>query len=166
MALTDSDQVDDSAPTGATPEKAASEPAAKAKKAKKDGLTFTDPGCRTEVRIGALLMLGAIFMWLFLGPALSAKIYLLGVPLLLIGVPLQAIQGRKQNRPGFPWKLGVVFTLFGLVMIPDMLYREEIGGAISVQPMAPLLLAAGVWILAWWPVSGRYTLSEEAASAH
>ncbi len=122
-------------------------------KAKRSPFTFTDDGCRSEIRVGALLILAAVFLWLWLGPAWSSRLYFIGLPLLLIGVPLQVRDQRRIARPGFPLKLGLVFALGGALMWPDLLYRESVGGDVSVQPVAPLLVVAGLWILAWWPVS-------------
>lgn len=124
------------------------------------GFVFTDPGCRTEIRVGALLVLAAVFLWLFLGPVMCSRIYLLGAPLLLIGVPIQALQARRDGRPGFPWKLGLTMTIGGLVMawggligLPDLRFREQMTGPVQTQPVGPLLAAAGIWILIWWPVA-------------
>ena len=129
---------------------------------------FTDPGCRTEVRLGALIILGAVFLWLFFGPTFCSRLYMVGAPLLLIGIPIQAIQSR-QGRPGYPWKLGLAITIGGAFMWPDLRYREVIGGPVHVQEIAPLLLMAGVWILAWWPVAGfrssSFKKAEEEVSA-
>lgn len=125
-------------------------PPVKPAKDKRPAFTFTDDGCRTEVRLGILIMLAAVFLWLWLGPSLSAKVYLLGVPLLAVGIPLQAIQARRQGRPGYPLKMGLVLLVGGALMWPDMLYREEIGGPLGVQPMAPLMLFPGLWIVGWW----------------
>jgi hypothetical protein len=126
------------------------------KKPDKPGFTFTDAGCRVEVRVGALLVLAAVFLWLWLGPEKSGRLYLLGMPLLLVGIPIQAFQARG-GRPGFPWKLGLAFTLGALLMWPDLRYREDIGPdvPIHVQTVVPLLLIAGVWILLWWPLAAR-----------
>jgi hypothetical protein len=135
----------------------ANQPEQPAKKPpEKPGFTFTDPGCRTEVRVGVLLVLAAVFLWLWLGPEKSGRLYLLGAPLLLIGIPLQAIQARA-GRPGFPWKVGIAFTAGALLMGPDLRYREDIGAdaAIHFQTVVPLLLAAGAWILLWWPLAAR-----------
>lgn len=130
----------------------AEEDAKKKKKAKKEGFTFTDDGCRTELRVGALLILAAVFLWLWLGPPTSMKLFLAGVPLLIIGVPLQAFQALK-GRPGFPWKLGLTLAFGGLAMLPDLTYRESIDGGLRVQQIGPMLVLAGVWILAWWPLA-------------
>lgn len=126
------------------------------------GFVFTDPGCRTEIRLGALLVLGAVFLWLFLGPVMCSRIYLLGAPLLLVGVPIQALQARRDGRPGFPWKLGLTMTIGGLMMawggligLPDLRFRETVTGPVQTQPVGPLLAAAGAWILIWWPVAAR-----------
>lgn len=130
---------------------------------------FTDPGCRTEVRLGALIILAAVFLWLFFGPTVCSRLYLIGAPLLFIGIPIQAIQARRDGRPGYPWKLGLALTLGGGFMWPDLRFRESITGPVHVQEIAPLLLAAGVWILLWWPYartrSSTSTPAEEKASA-
>jgi hypothetical protein len=126
--------------------------AAPAKPAGGSGFTFTDGGCRTEVRIGGLLVLGAVFLWLWLGPQWATRLYLVGAPLLLIGIPWQAFDARK-GRPGYPWKLGIAFAVFAACMYPDLRYRDDIPGVVQVQTVVPLLGAAGVWILAWWPVA-------------
>lgn len=125
------------------------------------GFVFTDPGCRTEIRVGSLLVLAAVFLWLFLGPVTCARIYLLGAPLLLIGVPIQALQARRFGRPGFPWKVGIAMTVGGLVMgwggligMPDLRFRESVTEIVQTQPVGPLLAIAGIWILLWWPVAG------------
>lgn len=124
-----------------------------AQEQEKEGFTFTDPGCRTEIRLGTLLMLAAVFLWLWLGPATSSLLYFIGLPLVLVGVPLQALQGRRFARPGYPLKLGLVLTLGGLAMMWDLRFREVVGGPLGVQPVAPMLFVAGLWMLAWWPVS-------------
>jgi hypothetical protein len=115
-------------------------------------MTVTDNGCRTDVRLGGLLVMASVFLWLFAGPGLSAKGLLLGGLLLAWGVPWQALQARR-GRPGYPWKMGLAFTLLGLAMVPDMLYREVPGGALEVQVMAPALAVCGLWTLAWWPLA-------------
>ena len=132
----------------------------------KKGFAFTDPGCRTDIRVGALLILGAVFLWLWFGPQTSAKIYLVGAPLLLWGVPWQAWQTR-QGRPGFPWKLGLAMSLLGAAMWPGLRYQNGPGDAIEVQIIAPLLTAAGIWILLWWPVAwvgARHAARQETAA--
>ena len=65
------------------------------KKAKKEGFTFTDDGCRTELRVGALLILAAVFLWLWLGPLTSMKLFLAGVPLLNHRCPLAGVPGAE-----------------------------------------------------------------------
>ena len=121
----------------------------------KPGFVFTDPGCRTEVRVGALLVLAAVFLWLWWGPQNSSRLYLVGAPLLLVGIPIQAIQ-RRAGRPGYPWKLGLALAIGGCAMWPDLRYQEVVDGVqrvTSVQPVAPLLAFAGLWILLWWPIA-------------
>ncbi len=122
-------------------------------------VTVTDPGCRTDVRLGGLLVMGSVFLWLFAGPSLSAKFLMLGAVLLLWGVPAQAFQARK-GRPGYPWKMGLAFALLGLAMTPDLRYREEPGGPLGIQIMAPALAVAGLWILAWWPLARRRVVED------
>lgn len=119
--------------------------------AKKAGFAFTDPGCRTDIRVGALLILAAVFLWLWFGPQTSAKIFLAGAPLILWGIPWQAFQARA-GRPGYPWKLGLAMTALALPMCWDLRFREESTSPLQVQIIAPLLLGTGVWILVWWPL--------------
>lgn len=153
----------DPAPTSAPGHAPAPSSAAEVEKA---GFAFTDPGCRTDLRLGALIVLGAVFLWLWWGPSASSRLYLAGAALLLWGVPLQAIQARRDGRPGYPWKLGLAMALGGGVMWPDLRYRDIAGGDVHVQEVAPLLLFAGAWILAWWPVarSGRGGVASVAMS--
>lgn len=141
---------------------AAPQPAASATSDAASAFCFTDPGCRTEVRLGALIILAAVFLWLFFGPTVCSRLYLIGAPLLFIGIPIQAIQARRDGRPGYPWKLGLALTIGGGLMWPDLRYRENIGGAVYVQEIAPLLLAAGVWILLWWPLARSRTASSSS----
>ena len=127
---------------------------AEKKKEKSQGFTFTDPGCRSDIRIGALLVCAAAFLWQFLGPQKAMMPMLVGVPLLLIGVPLQAMQVRKGLRPGYPWKLGVAMTIIGALMFPQQLYQERFDAAVEVvMPWIPGFLFCGIWILAWLPVA-------------
>lgn len=135
------------------PMSAPAAPAPAPEKPPRPGFAFTTDGCRSDVRLGALLILMAVFLWLWLGPATSSKLYLIGAPLLLYGVPMQALQARRQGRPGYPWKLGLTLAVGGALMWPDLVYRERVGGPLLWQPVAPLLTAAGVWILLWWPVA-------------
>ncbi len=131
------------------------DPAAPAaqQRAPDSGFCFTDPGCRTDVRVGALLVLAAVFLWLWWGPTVSSRIYLVGVPFLLAGVPLQAFEARRNGRPGYPIKLGLVLLVGGALMWPDLCYREQVGGPLHVQEVAPLLVCAGAWMVAWWPLA-------------
>jgi hypothetical protein len=136
-------------PPGAKPESAA--------------VSFTDPGCRTDLRLGALIVLGAVFLWLWWGPTASSRLYLVGALLLLWSVPLQALQARRAGRPGYPWKLGLAMAIGGAVMWPDLRFREVVGAPVQVQEVAPLLLMAGAWILAWWPLARRPASSAPSA---
>lgn len=115
------------------------------------GFSFTDDGCRTEIRLGALLVLAGMFLWLWLGPTKSNYINLLGLVLVAVGVPLQVWDARRSARPGYPWKLGITMAVLGALMWKDLLYRERYDGPLAVQPMAPVFLGVGLWILAWWP---------------
>ena len=149
-------------------EKVAEASEEKKKEDSKPGFTFTKDGCRTEIRVGALLLLAGIFFWLFLGPATCTKICLVGLVAILIGVPLQALDAKKYNRPGYPKLLGWIFTIGGLAMLPDLCYRESIGGPLQIQIIGPLIVIAGVWMLAWMPVarfSGAQANGERAHDA-
>ncbi len=122
---------------------------------------FTDPGCRTDVRLGALLLVAAIFLLPFSaiikgGPTLMNQVGLVGAALLLWGIPWQAIQGWRQGRPGYPWKLAIVLGAMAPVMFMDVRYRENLGDHFSgIRYSIPVgvLLAASLWTLLWWPVS-------------
>ena len=124
--------------------------AKKDKKPKKDPFCFTDPGCRTELRLGALLTVGPVFLWMWLKPDVAVCFLVLGLPLLWAGVVFQALQARKQQRPGYPWKLGIAFALLGGLMIPDQISQVIPGGALHLQIQAPALCLSGLWILGWW----------------
>jgi hypothetical protein len=47
----------------------------------------------------------------------------------------------------------LALTIGGALMWPDLRYRESVDGPVHVQEIAPLLLAAGAWILLWWPLA-------------
>ena len=120
---------------------------------RKPWFTFTDEGCLTGVRVGGLLVVAGAFLWQFLGPFWAASFLLLpGLILLAAGIPMQAIQGRR-GRPGFPWKLGIGLTLLAVALIPDTFYRVQPGGTLKLQITTCYLLATGLWILLWWPLS-------------
>ncbi len=76
-------------------------PTVQPEKIPKSGFSFTDDGCRTEIRVGVLLVLAGMFLWLWLGPSTSIKLCWTGLPLVVIGVPIQAIQARRDGRPAF-----------------------------------------------------------------
>lgn len=111
------------------------------------GMVFTHDGCRVEIRLGALLILAAVFLWLLLGPRICTLIYLLGLPLFVFGVVAQARDARNRGRPGYPLRLGLILTIGALAMTPDLIYRETVGGPLGIHPMAPMLGLAGLWIL-------------------
>ena len=117
-------------------------------------LTFTDDGCRSEIRIGVLLVLVAVFVWLWLGPSVAIRFAAAGLPLLMIGAVLQA-RDAGRGRPGYPLKLACCLLVFGLFMLPDLSYRESVAGPIHWQPMPILLTIAGAWLLLWWPIATR-----------
>ena len=129
----------------------------------KESLVFTDHGCRTELRAGTLLVLAAVFVWLWLGPGVSGALFMLGMPLVLIGVPLQALDSRNKGRPGYPLKLGLTLLIGGSIMWYDLLYRDAVAGALRSQPMAPMLVMAGAWMVLWWPVSRASGTKAEAS---
>ncbi len=134
-------------PAVASPENPPSAPAPA-----KISFAFTDAGCRTEIRVGALLVLVGVFMWGWLGPAWASPLAWLGVPLVLVGVVLQIRDGHRLGRPGYPWKLGIAMGIFGLIMASDLTYRERFDGPLAVQLTAILLVIPGVWMLAGWPM--------------
>ncbi len=121
----------------------------------KVGFAFTDPGCRTEIRLGTLLVLFGVFMWGWLGPAWASPLAYLGVPLILIGVPLQVRDAKRSGRPGYPWKLAIAMGVGGLLMMPDLAYRERYDASLMFQITAVALTIPGVWLLAWWPVARK-----------
>jgi uncharacterized membrane protein HdeD (DUF308 family) len=124
--------------------------------APRPGFAFTDPGCRTEIRLGALLVLVGVFMWGWLGPQWASPLAWIGVPLVLVGVVLQVRDARREGRPGYPWKLGVALGVGGLLMAFDLTYRERYDGPLMLQLTVILLLIPGLWILGWWPVARRF----------
>lgn len=142
---------------------AAPTPPAPAAPAKPSPWRFTDPGCRSDLRLGALLVVAGVFLWLFAGPKLCMLAIIAGAPLFLFGVAAQAVQARG-GRPGFPWKLGIAMTVFGVAMCWDLRYREAVGQEVKVVANAVVMLAGGLWILLWWPVAaiGRKPVAEQA----
>ena len=107
-----------------------------------------------RVALGALLVLVAVFVWLWLGPDVASRLALIGMPLLIIGGALQ-VRDAGKGRPGYPGKLAITLLVFGLLMLPDLRYRESVGGPLSWQPMPVLMLIAGVWLCALWPIARR-----------
>ena len=79
--------------------------------------------------------------------------YLCGVPLVGIGVVLQVRDARQKQRPGYPLKAGIIYTVLGLLMIPGMLYQESGSQQLHVQVLPLVMIICGVWICAWWPWS-------------
>lgn len=143
------------APTSAAPAEPAAPP--------KPGFAFTDPGCRSEIRLGALMVLIGVFMWGWLGPGWASPLAWLGVPLVLVGVVLQVRDAKREGRPGYPWKLGLALGVGGVLMAFDLTYRERYDAALQLQLTAVLLCIPGLWILAWWPVARRAAAGQVAA---
>ncbi|MHC5068520.1 MAG: hypothetical protein ACYTF0_08005 [Planctomycetota bacterium] len=119
------------------------------------GFAFTDSGCRSEVRLGALLVMMAVFMWLFLGPTVCAWLFIIGAGCLLVGVPRQAFEARRHGRPGYPFKLGLTLSVFGAILCWDYLYREGVGQDLQVHYIAWMMFGSGLWMLAWAPLARR-----------
>ncbi len=116
-------------------------------------LQFTLPGCRTELRLGALLVLAGTFLWNFAGPSLAMKLAILGLPLLIVGAVLQALLAARQGVDAYPWKLAVAMLILGVPMCFDFRYRDAPGAEVQVLLVGPILAVAGGWLALWWPVS-------------
>jgi hypothetical protein len=116
-------------------------------------LQFTLPGCRTELRIGALFVLAGTFLWNFAGPALAMKLAILGLPLVAIGAVLQALLSAKHGVDAYPWKLAVAMLLLGVPMCWDFRYRDVPGETVQLLLVGPILAIAGAWLALWWPVA-------------
>lgn len=115
--------------------------------------SFTQDGCRSEIRLGALLVLAAVFVWLMF-PLVAGKLVAIGVPLILVGTLLQT-RDAGRGRPGYPVRLAVILTIYGAFATIDLSYRESVGGPLQFQPTALLLLLAGLWLLAFWPIARK-----------
>lgn len=138
---------------GSVPEPADESAAAKKKKREdRPMIVFTEDGCRSEIRLGALLALAAVFFPLMIGPPLCVKIMLVGLALILVGVPLQVRDARQHGRPGYPWKLGLTLALGGTFMIWDLAWKSAVGAPWQVQELPAMLTVGGVWIV----VGGLY----------
>jgi hypothetical protein len=116
-------------------------------------LQFTFPGCRSELRLGALLVLAGTFLWNFAGPSLAMRLAVIGLPLLVVGAMLQALKESRQGIDAYPWKLAVAMLLLGVPMCWDFRYRDAPGTPVSMLLIGPILASAGAWLLLWWPVS-------------
>lgn len=147
--------------TDATTSAASVEPAAKAKKA---SFAFTTDGCRSELRLGALLVLAGTFLWNFVGPTWAMRVAIVGLPLLLVGVVLQALAARR-GVPGMPWKLGIAMLILGAAMTWDFRYRDIPGGTMDVVLVGPILAVSGIWILLWLPLSAAWLRRATAGDA-
>ncbi len=119
--------------------------------AKRAWLQFTGPGCRTELRLGAFLVLTGTFLWNFAGPSLAMKLAIVGLPLLLVGTVLQALRAGH----AYPWKLAVAMLLLGLPMCWDFRYRDAPDGPLNLLLVGPILAISGAWLALWWPVALR-----------
>lgn len=122
---------------------------AEEKKPRKPWLQFTHPGCRTELRVGALLILAGTFLWNFAGPTLAMRLALIGLPLLAVGAVLQAMR----PAPGYPWKVALAMLALGLPMCWDFRYRDMPGGPVELLLIGPILACSGAWLMLWWPVA-------------
>lgn len=116
-------------------------------------LQFTLPGCRTELRLGALLVLAGTFLWNFAGPSLAMKLAVIGLPLLIVGAALQALLSARQGVDAYPWKLAVAMLILGVPMCFDFRYRDAPGADLQMLLVGPILAVAGGWLALWWPVS-------------
>lgn len=143
------------------PAAAPAAPPADPPKPRKAWLQFTHPGCRTELRVGALLVLAGTFLWNFAGPSLAMKLALAGLPLLAIGAVLQALKGTQ----GYPWRLAVAMLLLGLPMCWDFRYRDLPGGPVHLLLIGPILAVSGAWLALWWPLAARNQARARAAEA-
>lgn len=137
------------------------QPAPPAPPPRRPWLQFTHPGCRSELRVGALLVLAGTFLWNFAGPSLSMKLALAGLPLLAIGAVLQALRETR----GYPWRLALAMLILGLPMCWDFRYREVPGGEVQVLLIGPILAVAGGWLVLWWPLAARNQRRARAAEA-
>jgi len=135
--------------------------AAPAPAPRKAWLQFTHPGCRTELRVGALLVLAGTFLWNFAGPSLSVKLAIVGLPLLAVGTVLQAVRGTR----GYPWRLAIAMLILGLPMCWDFRYRDIPGGELHVLLIGPILAVAGAWLALWWPLAALNQRKAQAAEA-
>lgn len=114
----------------------------------KTGFKFTLPGCRTELRLGALLVLSGAFLWNFVGPTVAMRLIVVGAPLFLVGVVTQALAARR-GIDAMPWKLGLCMLALGGAMCWDFRFREVPGGEMSLVLVGPVLAAAGLWLSLW-----------------
>ncbi len=128
-------------------------------------LQFTLPGCRTELRLGALLVLAGTFLWNFAGPALAMKLAVVGLPLLIVGAALQALRSSRQGVDAYPWKLAVAMLILGVPMCWDFRYRDAPGAAVQVLLVGPILAIAGAWLALWWPVAAMNLRRARAEAA-
>lgn len=127
-------------------------------------LQFTLPGCRTELRIGALLVLAGTFLWNFAGPTLAIRIAVLGLPLLAAGAVLQALQARRTPE-SYPWKLAVAMLVLGLPMCWDFRFRDAPGEPVQMLLVGPILAASGAWLALWWAVAALRARTPVAEAA-
>jgi len=128
-------------------------------------LQFTLPGCRTELRLGALLVLAGTFLWNFVGPAVAIKIAILGLPLVLVGAITQTLAARR-GVDAYPWKMAVAMLALGVPMCFDFRYRDAPGDTVHILLVGPFLAASGAWLAIWWPISAillRRARAQEAA---
>ena len=132
--------------------------------AKKASFAFPPAACRSELRLGALLVLAGTFLWNFVGPTWAMRVAVVGAPLLLVGVVMQALAARR-GLPGMPWKLGVAMLILGVAMTWDFRYRDLPGGPMGVVLVGPILAVSGAWILLWLPFAARWLRQARAGEA-
>lgn len=132
--------------------------------AKRSAFRFTDDGCLSELRFGALLVLAGTFLWNFVGPTWAMRVAMVGAPFLLVGVVMQAIAARR-GIPGMPWKLGLAMLVLGAAMCVDFRFRDQPGGPLSVVLVGPILAGSGVWILLWLLPASMWLRAARAAES-
>ena len=152
---------DDVAPSEA---QQAATPAPQDQAEKRSRWTLTEDGCRTEVRLGLLLSMAGVFVWLWQGPSMAVKLYFPGFGLLLLGLWWQIRDAQTAGRPGYPTKAGIILFVGGLLLSLDVMYREDVGGPLQIQPIAPMVTAVGFVVLLgrlWLVIRGQ---SDEIAT--
>ena len=68
--------------------------------------------------------------------------------LLVVGLVLQIRDAQRLGRPGYPTKAGMLLLVGGILLAFDVMYREEVGGPLRVQPIAPMVAMIGALVMA------------------